>query len=98
MPADVIDRVHTLARRSGANNGLIFSDRSGIPFQDPDDGDDDDNESYQPDDDSVNPNDDDFTDNFPIVLGVEPDVTVAHIPIVGVDDDNDMVNETGHTI
>ena len=49
MPQDVIDRVHTLARRAAANVTLTFADRFGdvIPDDDDDDGDEDD--EYIPD-------------------------------------------------
>jgi hypothetical protein len=64
MPADVIDRVHTLACRSNAPRGLTFADRSGDPFLDHDDNDSTD-KSYDPDndpdheDDNSTSNDDD---------------------------------------
>jgi hypothetical protein len=93
IPADVIDWVHTLARRSGAAQGLTFTDRSGIPYVDPDDEDSDD-ESYDPDDNSIDPDDDDFLpgDDLPLV-GVIPDANVNDIPIVGVNGDNNEENE-----
>lgn len=47
MPADVIDRIHSWARRSAADKGLIFAYRNGDAIPDPDDDDDDD--SYHPD-------------------------------------------------
>jgi hypothetical protein len=46
MPAEIIDRVHTLARRQAADPGLLFTDRTGTPLVDPED-DDSDDESYQ---------------------------------------------------
>jgi hypothetical protein len=57
MPQDVIDRVHTLARRAAANVALTFADRYGeiIPDDD-DDGDDD--ADYVPDDADGADNDD----------------------------------------
>ena len=42
MPQDVIDRVHVLARRSGANAGLEFWDRHNQIIEDEEDEDDDD--------------------------------------------------------
>jgi hypothetical protein len=67
MPADIIDRVHTLARRSNAPRGLTFADRSGDLFLDHHDNDSTDKsyESYEPDndpdheDDNSTSNDDD---------------------------------------
>jgi len=62
MPAEVIDRVHALARRSAA--GLTIADRLGnpiVPLADEDDADDDDDDSdYQPPDEG---DDDDFDDD-----------------------------------
>jgi hypothetical protein len=59
MPAEVIDHVHTLARRSGADIGITFADRLGNVLIDPDD-DDSDDESYNPDDDTPHPDDNEF--------------------------------------
>ena len=54
MPAEVIDRVHLLARRQKANPGLVFLDRERQPFDDeePEAGDEskDDDDDYVPDD------------------------------------------------
>ena len=53
MPAEVIDRVHALARRQNANRGLIFADRNGNAFiNDEADHayDDDDDSTYAPSD------------------------------------------------
>ncbi len=75
MPADVIERVHTLARRSGAAVGMQFTDRSGTPYADDDDSDD---ESYDPDDDPDD--DDDDGDDEPLA---------DEIPIEGVDLNNE---------
>ena len=63
MPAEVIDRVHVLARRTiGAGAaGLAFTDRIGNPFID----DSSNNETYTPDTSDMNDNydsDDDDTD------------------------------------
>ncbi len=68
MPTDIIERVHTLARRGGDARDLAFTDCSGIPYVDPDD-DDSDDESYNPDDDLyVSNNDEDYdADDAPIV-------------------------------
>jgi hypothetical protein len=58
MPADVIDRVHTLVRRQNAALGITFADRTGQTLDDPED-DDSDDESYDPDDDNGDSDDDD---------------------------------------
>jgi hypothetical protein len=71
MPEDVIDRVHTIARRQKANPGLVFSDRNDmLTLDDIDDIDDLDDESYSPsehdnhdtDDDTYDSDDDDDDD------------------------------------
>jgi hypothetical protein len=56
MPTEVIERVHALARRSAAAQGLTFTNRQGEP--DNDDSDSDADASYDPDDDSDNGDDD----------------------------------------
>ena len=57
MPNDVIDRIHALARRSGASLGITFTDRDGnLLFTADDDYDSDDDETFHPDD-----NDDDHS-------------------------------------
>jgi hypothetical protein len=86
MPADVINRVHTLVRRSNASRELTFADRSGDPFLDHD-GDDSTDESYDPDngpdhedDDSTSDNDDD-DDNYADIPNA---ADAIDIPIEGV--------------
>ena len=61
MPADVINRVHILARRSGATLGLTFFDRLGNLIVDLDDNDknDSDDGTYDPDGESSYSDDDD---------------------------------------
>jgi hypothetical protein len=64
MPADVIDRVHAIARRSHNAQGLHFLDRTGNAVLDLDDDGDDDDEDYVPppddnDNDSTSSDDDD---------------------------------------
>ena len=59
MPQDVIDRVHTLARRAAANVALTFADRTGDIIPDYDD-DDDNDDDYIPGDDD---DDDDASDD-----------------------------------
>jgi hypothetical protein len=56
MPAEVIDRVHALARNGNALAGMAFTDRNGQLIEDDDDADDD---SYDPDDDPETDDDDD---------------------------------------
>ena len=84
MPAEVIDRVHALARRNGPN-GLAFLDCLGNQLVDPND-DDGDDASYTPSDDEEFDEDDDDDD---------PDATNA--PIAGVyqaaADDDPAYNE-----
>ena len=65
MPADVINRVHILARRDKAGAGVSFADRAGITFVDDDDPDasDDDDSSYNPDEDSNNSDSSDSDDD-----------------------------------
>jgi hypothetical protein len=68
MPKEVIDRVHTLARRSKASRTLHFTWRDGMPIADVayDESDDTNDEDYEytaPDDDgSHNENNDDDND------------------------------------
>lgn len=61
MPQDVVDRVHTLARRAAANVALTFADRYGEIIPDDDDEDDDD---YVPGEDGENDYDDDDDYHF----------------------------------
>jgi hypothetical protein len=76
MPAEVIERVHTLARRQKANPGLVFTDRFGHPDQEEDEMDDADDDasiyhenetgsdnSDDDDDESYRPSDDDDDDD-----------------------------------
>jgi hypothetical protein len=68
MPAEVVDRVHTLARRSRSVRGIEFFDRNGNPLadEDIDDSDSDDSdsedESYSGSNDSSTGSDDDSND------------------------------------
>eukprot|EP00978_Attheya_sp_CCMP212_P032304 scaffold125490_cov35-Attheya_sp.AAC.1 len=82
MPADVIDRIHALARRSGASLGLRFTDRYGNLLITPDeDYNSDDDESYHPSDDSdSNSNSDSDSDD------ARPEDAADHVPIEGVYD------------
>jgi hypothetical protein len=70
MPADVIDRVHLLARAGNALAGMAFTDRNGQVIDDDDDADD---VSYDPDDDSAHNDDDDdhlLHDDDHVIAGV----------------------------
>jgi hypothetical protein len=66
MPADVIDQVHALARRSNAFLGLKFTDRDrNLIITANKDYDSDADDSYHPSDDSDNSGDDDDDDSNP---------------------------------
>jgi hypothetical protein len=87
MPQDVIDRVHTFARRSNANRELLFAWRDGTPIND-DEADDTSDTDYNPDSDSdddddlsTDDQDNDGNDEYP------PDN--LDMPIAGVVDDNE---------
>jgi hypothetical protein len=75
LPQDVIDRVHTLARRAAANAALTFGNGYGEPIPDDDDDDDDDEDYLPPDeashdgDDSDNNVDNDDDDDYPFDEG-----------------------------
>ncbi len=56
MPQDVINQVHTLARRSNANRNLLFAWRNGTPIED--DHDESDDEDYNPEDNDTHSEDD----------------------------------------
>ena len=81
MPQDVIDRVHTLARRAAASVALTFADRTGEVIPDYDDDDDDNDADYIPgaeDDDEdeaedypFDEDDDDAPDDAGHIAGVE---------------------------
>jgi hypothetical protein len=62
MPQDVIDRVHTLARRAAANVALTFGNGYGEPIPDDDD-DDNDDEDYLPPDEASHDGDDSNADD-----------------------------------
>jgi Reverse transcriptase (RNA-dependent DNA polymerase) len=89
MPREVIDRVHSLARRDKANPGLVFLDRNQLPFaddsadSDDDDGDDDD------DDDDYNDDDD---DNDPYIPDDDGDDSESD-----ADDDNPSDDDSAHS-
>jgi hypothetical protein len=72
MPADVIERIHVMARRN--DNGFFFRDRHGNPLPSDTDDDHPDDLSWHPDD----PNDDDVSDS----VSADPD----DVSIAGVND------------
>ena len=93
MPAEVINRVHTLARRDKATTGVSFADRAGNAFaaDDESDASDDDDSTYDPDDDSDatgSSDGDSFHDNHHIdIAGVNhPAINIA----VDHEDDDDV--------
>ena len=95
MPADVIDRVHVLARRTNAMQGLTFLDRIGNPLVDPDDdADDSDDELYDPADDADddaddNADDDDTDDDVADTDDTDDDVLIAGVYPNENENDND---------
>lgn len=84
MPAEVIDRVHIMARRSATAQGLTFLDRTGQPEEE-DDADDD---SYHPETDSDDEEDDDDDQ-----LGYDDDIGDAHIAGVNPDNNQQVADE-----
>ena len=84
MPAEVINRVHILARRDKAGAGVSFTDRAGNAFAADNNSDtsDDDDSSYDPNDDSdESDNDSDADDSSD---GDPDDDDNQHIDIAGV--------------
>jgi hypothetical protein len=91
MPANVIERVHTLSRRGLAVDGLSFADCNGndpsdedLNDDDADDDDDDDTWNPGPDDDDVDDADDDTND------GNDDDAATIGDTIAGVDDGDNI--------
>jgi Reverse transcriptase (RNA-dependent DNA polymerase) len=101
MPAEVIDRIHALARRNNVNNqALEFGDRNGYPVNAENEeevgDDDDDDESYAP---SNHQLDDDTEDSDHISQAAMnyntdgpdiPQADVYDVPIAGVDNEEEM--------
>jgi hypothetical protein len=90
MPQDVIDRVHTFARRCNANKNLLFAWRDGTPIAD-DEADSDADEDYDP-----NESDDESYDSDTSDAENESDdeyIDALDMPIAGVMDDNNQANE-----
>jgi hypothetical protein len=101
-----IDRVHVLARRSNASNGLVFVSWTGQIPEEPTNDDDSDDESYNRDDDPAN-NDHNYdgTDGkFPVntdanIAGVhdnEPDINEPDSDPNVSDKNNDDENDDGN--
>jgi hypothetical protein len=91
MPNDVVDRVHTLARRDKAATGLTFGWRDGSSVTDHDN---DDDHMADPDYDPGNDDDSDGDDDY-IDHGDEDDEPAAddidRAPIAGVADEDDEI-------
>jgi hypothetical protein len=94
MPQDVINRVHVLARRSNANQDLIFAWRDGTPIiadaADNADADNSDDDDYDPDDDSLAGDydeDDEYTYPFKADSGHD-DEEAYNPPVAGMGDNN----------
>ena len=74
MPADVIERLHKMSRRSPDIPALEFANRAGVPIDDDDDDDDDDSDF----DDDADAWDDDDNSNF------DPTIANADDQVAGV--------------
>jgi hypothetical protein len=103
MPAEVIDRIHALARRSHASNGLSFADRDGLDPHDP--ADNSNGETYNPADDAADEDDDDaiFAANITGVnaqeIDEETDEALDEAPNNGGEQENEMAEqEAGYEI
>ena len=96
MPAEVIDRVHVLARRQNANRGLVFGDRDNIDLEDDeDDGwDDGDDSTHAP---SLAPTDEEDPDDDvdPDNCGLEVNCDEVEEPIDGDADEVDIQENAG---
>ena len=87
MPAEVIDRIHALARRDKAIPGVAFADRNGTALVLDDDDDDDasdgDDSSYNPDND---PSSDDEDNDDDVADGDDDgDADHEHVPLPAAD-------------
>jgi hypothetical protein len=98
MPANVINRIHTLSRRGLAVDGLSFADRNG---NDPDNGDpnddddDDDDETWNPgpDEDNEKDNDDVATTDDDTNDGSDDNAATIGATTTGVNDGDDIAVE-----
>jgi hypothetical protein len=103
MPAEVIDRIHALARRSYASNGLSFANRNGLDPHDP--ADNSDNKTYNLADDAAAKDDDDaiFAANIAGVnaqeIDEETNEALDEAPNNGGEQENQMAEqEAGYEI
>jgi hypothetical protein len=98
MPQDVIDRVHTFARRSNANRALLFAWRDGTPITD--DADDADDTESNPSDKSDSEDDDSYTGDCHDDADDEYPPDALDIPFAGVLDknENNIPDENEHEI
>jgi hypothetical protein len=95
LPANVINREHSLARCANANRGLLFTD----PYSNPlgthdmdDDRSDSDNDSYCPDNESDDDESDDEVDE------ADTDDNQEQFPIAGVNDENNKNEQVQNNI
>jgi hypothetical protein len=96
MPNEVIDRVHTLARRSRNDKGLTFLDRDGNNFLDENDSDDE--EDYFPDENDNYDEDEFFSDDESDVsitgVHIAPDISTAGVTAEqNMEDDTNMEDD-----
>jgi hypothetical protein len=97
MPAEVIDHIHALARRSHASNGDSFADRHGLDPHDP--ADDSDDETYNSADNAPDKDDDDaiFAANIAGVnaqeIDEETDKALDKAPNNGGEQENEMAEQ-----
>ena len=107
IPQDVIDRVHTMARRAAANVALTFGDRFGEIIPDNDDDDDDDGD-YIPNDEDTDDDEypfdeaddapDDDPDDIAGVMGYLPEGEDAIENDENENNENEDENEEGAAI
>jgi hypothetical protein len=91
MPADVIDRVHTLARRTNASLGLEFTERDGnLIITADEEYDSDDDDSYHPSKHSDSDTDGDDSTNPDLA---PPEDEADQTPMEEVDDNRNENNE-----
>jgi hypothetical protein len=86
MPAEVIDRVHALARRQRSQLGLIFGDRNNALPDEDSDSDDDDDSTFHPDDDA------DSTIAADDIVELGPPFLQGPIPAVDHETENDEID------
>jgi hypothetical protein len=97
MPKEVIDRVHTFARRSNANRNLLFAWRDGTPIED--DANDSDDDDYEPEDEEYDTDSEDDSDDSSQDEddddhdGDDEPIDALDLPIAGVLEANRNANE-----